>query len=167
MSKSPWSSEIRPSGWKIICDHIILYGVSNTLVAVGLRPTREEGRHWDAIKGIMLNNKQSSGAAAQQEPSVLIQASHRPKDTPLVRHLSGRDFSSTLARVETDGAPVSPSFVGRPVSIPAREMSVNKVDKTTGRSQVLPLDQLKPDLWKLAFNSVRASSRFKKVSEFK
>ena len=58
---------------------------SNTLVAVGLRPTKEEARHWDAIKGIVLDNKRLPSQST--EPDVLIQASHRPKDTPLVRQL--------------------------------------------------------------------------------
>ncbi len=138
---------------------------SNTMVAVGLRPTREEARHWDAIKGIVLDNK--APQSDSNEPSVFIQASHRPKDTPLMRHVSGRDFSSTLSRMETDGAaPLSPSFLGRPVSVPSRQMSVRKWDKATGRSQVLPkIDELKPDLWKLAFNSLRATSRPGKVSK--
>ncbi len=129
---------------------------SNTLVAVGLRPTREEGRHWDAIKSVVLDNKPTP---ADQQDGSIIQCSHRPKDTPLVRHVSGRDFSSVLSRVEGDGgAPTSPVFFGRPESVSSRQMSVRRADKTTGRSQVLPLDHLKPDLWKLAFNTIRTTS---------
>lgn len=125
------------------------------MVAVGLRPTREEGRHWDAVKGIVLDRK----ASIEQQDGGVIQRSHKLKDTPLVRHLSGRDFSSTLSRLEDDGT--SPG-TGRQASLSSRQlsrqMSVRKMDRATGRSQVLPLDQLKPDLWKLAYNSIRASS---------
>lgn len=141
---------------------------SNALVAVGLRPTREEGRHWDAVKGIVLDNKSSS---TEQPDGSIIQRSHRLKDTPLVRHVSGRDFSSTLSRIEEDGGapiPPSPAFVGRPASISSRQMSVRRVDRATGRNQALPLDQLKPDLWKLAYNSIRATSILgRKVSMLK
>lgn len=142
---------------------LLLVLSSNTLVAVGLRPTREEGRHWDAVKGIVINNKSTS---TDQPDSSIIQRSHKLKDTPLVRHVSGRDFSTTLSRLETDGgAPTPSAFIGRPESLSSRQMSVRRTDRTTGRSQVLPLDQLKPDLWKLAYNSIRATSMFgRKVS---
>lgn len=127
-------------------------------MAVGLRPTRQESRHWDAVKGIVLSKLQES-APTPQDSNVLIQASHHPKDTPLVRHVSGHAFS-----VEPDGGPMSPgSFIGRPMGVPSgRQMSVRsyRPAKATGRNQVIPMDP-KPDLWKVAVNSVRAVSRFR------
>lgn len=137
------------------------------MVAVGLRPTREEGRHWDAMKANVLSNI-SETTPFSQDTSITIRASHHPKDTPLVRHLSGRDFSSIITPAEeTDGGgPLTPpSFVGGPVSLPARQASVRsfRPEKNTGRNQAIP-GELKPDLWKLAVNSIKASSMLSKVS---
>lgn len=123
-------------------------------MAVGLKPTREESRHWDAVKANVLSNL---------DPNTTLQASHHPKDTRLVRHISGRGFS--IPAEEPDGGPsIPPSFIGRPISVPSvptRQMSVHsyKSDKITGRKQALPME-LKPDLWKLAGNSIRAMTRF-------
>ena len=55
--------------------------------------------------------------------------------------------------------------MGRSVGVPSgrqmsRQMSVHRPVMTTGRNQVIPLDP-KPDLWKVAFNSMRAVSRFR------
>ena len=132
---------------------------SNTLVVVGLRPTREESRHWDAVKGIVLNKLQEDSPQSQD---VVIQASHSTKDTPLIRHVSGYDFSSAIpvpSVVEPDGgAAPQPSLARRVTSVSGsvsgRQMSV----RATGRSQVIPLEP-KPDIWKLAFNSIRSLSK--------
>ena len=135
------------------CGFLHIY--SNTLVAVGLRPTREESRHWDAVKGIVLNKLQEDSS---QNQDVMIQASHSAKDTPLIRHVSGYDFSSAILApsvVEPDGGAAPQPFLARKAtSVSGRQMSV----RATGRSQVIPMEP-KPDIWKLAFNSIRTLSK--------
>ena len=127
---------------------------SGAMIAVGLKPTRDESRHWDALKGIVVSNRQDSSST---QPPVL-QASHHPKDTSIIRHVSGYDYFEA-----TDGVgPAPPSSLVRqslqPTSL--RQMSVQsyKTDKATGRNQAIRTE-LKPDLWKLAVNSIRASTK--------
>lgn len=128
-------------------------------MAVGLRPTREEGRHWDAVKANVL----SSISEEPQGSSITMQTSHRPKDRPLLRHLSRHGFTSILPPLsseEVDMGVSSPlSLHSQSGSMPKRMASIHsyRVDRSTGRNQAVPSD-LKPDLWKLAVNSIRASS---------
>ena len=157
---------------------------SGTLTAVGLKPTRGEGRHWDALKANVLSNI-SETTPLPPDASITIQASHHPRDTPLIRHLSRRGITSVQPLEEVDaGDPFSPALseghapsisvrrgpsmsvrraasIGRTASISVgRATSVSQqgsVYKATGRNQALP-SELKPDLWKLAFNGIRATT---------
>ena len=119
---------------------------------MGLEPTEDEALHWDAIKGVMLGEL-TNDETDQTAPSQLtMQASHHPRDRSLLRHMSGYDFG----RTETDGGRL---FKSRLISVPSkrsRQMSVQsyRADKGTGRNQAMRVE-LKPDLWKLLFNSIQ------------
>lgn len=126
---------------------------------MGLKPTKDESRHWDAVKGIVLSQMQER-AREQDEtdggaPGPVSMGTYHPaKDTHVVQHLARRDFKATAAADSADTA--TKSVLHRHVSVPRRQVSVSAYrPATSGRKQAVQTE-LKPDLWKVAFNSIRS-----------
>ncbi len=103
---------------------------------------------------------------SKQGDNTVMLASHDPRDASIIRNVSQRDFGLILPpREETDGGgpPPPPSFLNSRISVPSsltnRQMSIiksYKAEKGTGRNQAKPAE-LKPDLWKLAYTSIRTA----------
>lgn len=107
---------------------------------LGLEPTAEERRHWEALQGTILTRKQANTAAAAS-----VRSSLTPRDAAAVRHITGRSIHR-----------VAPGDSSPSVTTPtgAREAVYNK---GTGRNVAIKTE-LKPDLWKVAYQSVRQLS---------
>ncbi len=111
---------------------------------LGLEPTSEEKIHWEALQGTILTRNQANTAAAAAGP---VYSSLTPRDAAAVRHITGRSIHRVTPG---DGSPS--------VTIPAPTGQRGSVyNKGTGRNIAIKT-QLKPDLWKVAYQRVRQLS---------
>lgn len=150
---------------------------SGALQFVGLKPSKEEKLHWDAVHESILVNRAGAAGAPTLQPRMSTRSIRDPRgsirDAP-VSHITRYPYSSVTAdvpatsalgpekqRVASDDGDVSPAkprhrdlsrIASRTVSEPgtATLRQASLYNKGTGRNQAVRTE-LKPDLWKLAY----------------
>lgn len=108
---------------------------SGTLRVVGLEPTAEERRHWEALTGTIRTHKQTG--------SVNIPSSLTARDAAAVAHITGRSIHRVTSVEDGQSSMTTPTSVRGGV-----------LNKGTGRNVAIKTE-LKPDLWKVAYQGVR------------
>ncbi len=122
------------------------YCCSNTLVAVGLKPTEDEDRHWRLMEAFASEDEEE-----KDETDGLS-----PKNRSFMMADSG------------PSEPYTPSLLMRQVTKHSlgRGQQVSKMksirhDKSTGRNQAVNTN-LRPDLWRVLYDSIKARTKVKK-----
>lgn len=135
-------------------------------VAVGLKPTQSESRHWDIVKGLVLGKMEGGEEEEEEETDgpegSPMRPSHHPRERSIISHMSRREFPSLSFRTAQPGVAGPDSFTQQLSRLSRRSvgqqqsMSVRsyKQDKCTGRNQAIHTE-LKPDLWKVVLNSIK------------
>ncbi len=120
------------------------------LRVVGLEPTAEEKRHWEALQGTIVTHKQSNTAFPMPGPMKSSLAPRKssltPRDAAAVRHVTGQSIHH-----------VTPGEYSPVVTTPTSGTRGAVFNKGTGRN-LATKTQLKPDLWKVAYQSIRQLS---------
>ena len=143
--------------------------LSGTLKFVGLRPFDDEKRHWVALNtSITLQQlKDNKKLHPRQEEELKRQTSITPKEAAAIKAISGHS-------IQTPHVPVSPAVttpsprVTTPPAVEetdaggvARQRSEVEPDfnarEAWRRAATLRKTELKPDLWKVAYKSIKDS----------
>ena len=114
---------------------------SGMLRVVGLEPTAEEKRHWEALQGMVA----TTNISPQDMPDMAIRSSLTPKDAAAIRRITGHSIHR-----------VTPGEASPIVTTPTGVRGA-VYNKGTGRNLAIKT-QLKPDLWKVAYQSIRQLS---------
>ena len=119
--------------WCVVC--------SGTLVAVGLKPTEDERRHWRLMEAYASELDKKAAPAKEETDGI------------------------TAASIEAEPLPYTPSMLMRQVtkySLRPEEKirSVKSIqqNKGTGRHQAVNTN-LKPDLWRVVYDSLKTRTK--------
>ena len=135
----------------------LLYIYSGTLKFVGLRPYDDENRHWVAVNhSIAVQHlKDKKPLRTKQKAELVRQSSITAKESAAVRALTG--YNVRAAGPPTATSPLTtpspreePDFGMVGVAEAEREFDARAAWKRGVRKT-----ELKPDLWKVAYNSIK------------
>ena len=151
------------------CQQSLPPSLSGTLKFVGLRPFDDEKRHWVALNtSIALQQlKDKKELHPRQEEELKRQTSITPKEAAVIKAISGHS-------IQTPHVPISPAVttpsprVTTPPAVEetdaggvARQRSEVEPDfdarAAWRRAATLRKTELKPDLWKVAYKSIKDS----------
>ena len=129
-------------------------------VAVGLKPTRSESRHWDIVKGLVVGEEGTDGAEGS-----FMQSSYHLRDRSIVRQMSRQlKFSALSSIAQPCVVPDAPyampqlSTCSTDQQQSMMSMPSYRLNKSTGRNHAI-CTELKPDLWKVLYNSIKAHGK--------
>ena len=142
---------------------------SGTLKFVGLRPFDDEKRHWVALNtSIALQQlKDNQELHPRQEEELKRQTSITPKEAAVIKAISGHSIRTPLGPTSPALTTPSPRITTPPILEETdgggvvRQRSVVEPDfdarAAWRRAATLRKTELKPDLWKVAYNSIKSS----------